>query len=523
MMKSLTILILFVVLLSACLPQAAPPVISTPTTAEMVSASATPMPDTPSVAEISQLATKTEAPSTTLIPSLTSTSIPTEPMPTPAIIPSPVPPSQPIIGIHIANLKSPDEMSLFENAGGYWTRFDGFQWDLLEPVDNPTPVYRWGKVDEAALKNAAESGAQIIGIVLFAPDWAQKYPGVACGPFAEAALDKFANFMNALVSRYSQPPFNIKYWEIGNEPDVDHVFVDPHSGFGCWGDQTDPYYGGGYYAEMLKAAYGSIKKADPEAKLLVGGLVLDCDPVNPPETSENSGQLKDCSSARFLEGILKNGGGDYFDGVSFHAYDYYPNLLGQYVNPNWHSSWDVTGPVLIAKTRYLRSILAAYGHADKFLMNTEVALLCGRDGTEAECRTEDYALTKAYYVAEANASALAQGIFSNIWYSLTGWRGSGLVDRSLKTYPVYDADKFSASQLKGAAFVSNVTDFQGIKGYEFNLGGKRIWLLWSLDGNDHAIQLPSVPTSIYDVFGAAQAPQKSIMVTLAPVYLEWEP
>lgn len=523
MMKSLTILILFVVLLSACLPQAAPPVISTPIPAEMVSASAPPVKDTPSVAEISQLSTKTQAPSAAMTQSLTQTPNHTQPAPTQVIIPSLVPPSQPIVGIHVLQLTSEDEISLFQNAGSYWTRFDGFQWDLLEPVDNPNPFYQWGKVDETAIKNAEKSGAHVIGIVLFAPDWAQKYPGVACGPFAEAALDKFADFMNALVSRYSQPPFNIKYWEIGNEPDVDHVFVDPHSGFGCWGDQTDPYYGGGYYAKMLKAVYGSIKKADPGAKLLVGGLVLDCDPVNPPETSLNSGEYRDCTSARFLEGILKNGGGDYFDGVSFHAYDYYPNLLGQYVNPNWHSAWDVTGPVLIAKTRYLRSILAAYGHADKFLMNTEVALLCGRDGTEAECRTQDFALTKAYYVAEANAAALAQGLYANIWYNLTGWRASGLVDKSLKPYPVYDADKFSAAQLKGAAFVSNVTDFQGVKGYEFSQEGKRMWLLWSLDGNDHTIQLPSVPTSIHDVFGAALPSQKSITVTLAPVYLEWAP
>jgi hypothetical protein len=513
MNKPLSILILSLILLSACQPQAASPLIPTAVSTEKVSPSATSAPDTTSEVDISQVATNTNTPAS----ASTQTPVLTKPAPTPVI------PDQPVVGIHVIHLTSQDELSLFENAGSYWTRFDGFHWDLLEPVNKANPTYKWGKVDEAALKDAADAGAQIIGIVLFAPDWAQKYPGVACGPFAEAALDKFARFMNALVSRYSQPPYNIKYWEIGNEPDVDHGFVDPHSGFGCWGEQSDPYYGGGYYAEMLKAAYGQIKKADPGSKLLVGGLLLNCDPVNPPETALNSGQYMDCTPSRFLEGILKNGGGDYFDGISFHAYDYYPYSLGQYVNPNWHSSWDVTGPVLTAKTRYIRSILAAYGHGDKFLMNTEVALLCGHDGTEPECRSEDFALTKAYYVAEANAAALAQGLYANVWYSLTGWRASGLVDGSLKPYPAYDADKFSAAQLKNAAFVSEVAGFQGVKGYEFNVDGKRMWLLWSLDGDSHTIQLTSLPTSMYDVFGAALPPQKSLTVTLAPVYLEWEP
>jgi hypothetical protein len=456
---------------------------------------------------------------TTTMPAQNQTQVPMITTPTP--LASPETPNQPLIGIHIDNLSSPDQLSLFKNAGGYWTRFDGFFWDLIEPVETAKPSYDWDKVNEAALKSAAQAGAQVIAIVHFAPGWAQKYPGVACGPFAQAALNKFASFMNALVRRYSQPPYNVKYWEIGNEPDIDHNFVDPHSGFGCWGDQNDPYYGGGYYAEMLKATYDQVKSADPLAQLLIGGLLLDCDPVNPPETSLNSGQYKNCVSSLFLKGILKNGGGDYFDGVSFHAYDYYGNQLGKYSNPNWHSSWNTTGPVFIAKTRFIRSEFAAYGLGDKLLVNTELALLCGHDGTEAPCRAKDYDLTKAYYLTQANAAALAHGLSANLWYSLTGWRASGLVDGSLKPNPAYEADQFSAAQLKDAAFVGEVSDFPGVKGYEFNKEGKRLWLLWSLDGDKHTIQLPNIPTHIWDAFGKALLTETDLTITLAPVYFEW--
>ncbi|MEJ2601362.1 MAG: hypothetical protein P8Z00_23755 [Anaerolineales bacterium] len=499
MIKHSTILILFAIFLSACQPR----------TIQTVAPTGTPQPATPT-----STPTAVPIPTQTPLPSITA----------PAFTSTPETPTQPITGIHINHLTSPDEMSLFTQAGAYWTRFDGFHWDLIEPVDETKPVYQWKKVNEAALKAAANAGAQVIAIVNYAPDWAQKYPGVACGPFAEAALDKFGAFMYALVSRYSQPPYNVKYWEIGNEPDIDHTLIGPHSPFGCWGDQSDPYYGGGYYARMLKAAYGQVKQADPQSQVLIGGLLLDCDPNNPPETSKNSGKYKDCSPSRFLEGILKNGGGDYFDGVSFHAYDYFPTQLGQYVNPNWHSSWDTTGPVLTTKATFIHDLLAANGHSDKFLIDTEFALLCGKDGTEAKCQTEEFNLTKAYYIAEGNAAAVAHGLLGNVWYSLTGWRASGLVDKSLKPNLAYDAEKFSAAQLKDAAFVADVTAFPGVKGYEFHQkDGKKLWLLWSQDGDSHSIQLTSLPTGIFDAFGKALPTEKNLTISVAPVYLEWEP
>jgi len=49
--------------------------------------------------------------------------------------------------------------------------------------------------------------------------------------------------MSELVTRYSKPPFNIKYWEIGNEPDIDPSLIAPTEPFGCWGDQNDEFYG----------------------------------------------------------------------------------------------------------------------------------------------------------------------------------------------------------------------------------------------------------------------------------------
>ena len=76
-----------------------------------------------------------------------------------------------------------------------------------------------------------------------------------------------------------------------------------------------------------------------------------------------------------MEGILKYDGGPYFDIISFHAYDYYGDTLGLYGNGSWNSISNTTGPVMIAKARYLRSLLATYRYPEKKLVNTESGLL----------------------------------------------------------------------------------------------------------------------------------------------------
>jgi hypothetical protein len=443
------------------------------------------------------------------------------PVPTETTTPISFPLGQPIQGMNLLNIGSTQELSLLTMAGGYWTRFDRFHWDAIEPLNQDPPNYHWDTVNETSLINATASGAGVIAIIQFAPFWAQKLPGVACGPFSADAFDEFARFMQALVSRYSQPPYLVKYWEIGNEPDISSTQVSGQSGFGCWGDPNAEYFGGGYYAEMLKAVYPRIKAADPDAQVLVGGLLLDCDPVNPPDTAAGTGTKKDCSSARFIEGILKNGGGDYFDAISFHAYDYYFGGLGKYGNKSWGSTWNTTGPVLSAKVDYLRGLLALYGHPEKYLMNTEVAILCGSSGNESTCQTEEFARTKANYLADANAAAQAKGIQANLWYSLSGWRASGLVNGNWDPLPAYQAYQASVIRLAKAVYTSDITAFPQVKGYEFIRDGTVLWVLWSIDGEHHVIQLPSQPNAIYDVLGQPLTPDQNLTITLDPLYIEW--
>lgn len=488
-------------------------------TATLAPSSATPLP-------ASAIPTATRLP--TRLPTKTPTATRTSP---PTLTPRPsqtqtAEPAAPFLGVHVNDLTASAQVELLAEAAVTWTRFDRFRWNEIEPVNSDSALFNWGVVDEAGLVLASAAGLKVLGIVQFTAPWAEKYPGFACGPVAESAFKDFGEFLAALVKRYGQPPYNVRYWEIGNEPDIDRSLVPPDSPFGCWGEQGDPYYGGEYYGEMLKVVYPLMKQADPQAHLLVGGLVLDCDPIYPPEDPPGSGNQRDCSQARFLEGILQAGGFDFFDGVGFHAYDFYYGQAGAYGSPNWRSAWDSTGPLLVAKTRYLKALLASYGPQGKELINSEVALLCGRDGNEPYCSEAVFEQTKASYLVQSNAAALAQGLHANIWYSLTGWRASGLLaPRSLEQLPAYSALVFQAQLLDEARYLGEINAYPGVKGYRWRQAEQEIWLLWSLDGAPLEIRLGSKPQAMYDLDGSARLlPEEetpAVQVGVYPVYLRW--
>ena len=398
-------------------------------------------------------------------------------------------------------------------AGAYWVRPRGVYWSEVQPDEGQDPD--WSALDgfQIELDTAQSYGMQVIVLIRSTPDWAQAIPGVACGPIAPDKLSAFGDFLYQLVDRYKD---QVSYWELWNEPDVDPDLVPPDSQFGCWGDEDDDYYGGEYYAEMLKVAYPKIKEADPDAQVLVGGLLLDCDPENVC-TNERSG--------KFLDGILLNDGADYFDGISFHAFDYYLGSLGQYSNTNWASSWDTTGPVGVVKADHLRSVLDSAGLTEKYLLNTEASVFC--DDRFFSC-DDVYETTKAHYVAQSYGGAFTQPLLGNLWFSSrANFRNTDLLGDGLVPKPAYHAYLFAQSLLARAEYVGIVKQFAGVKGYEFRLSdcpnpGEtcRLWQIWSLDGGYHLVELPDLPYAVYDVDGDELEATLQQTITLEPVYIQ---
>jgi hypothetical protein len=398
---------------------------------------------------------------------------------------------------------SPPVLASIDELGTNTIRHNALLWSDVEP-DKGTR--NWDAVSdlEPKLANASELGLNVILIVRSAPSWAQKVPGSFCGPVKEEELPAFAQFMGDLVSRYGQPPYNVKYWEMGNEPDIDPSVVPGDNIYGCWGDEGDEYYGGEYYAEMLKAVYPAIKAADPEAKVLTGGLLLDCDPTNPPEG-------KDCKQANFLEGILKNGGGDYFDYVSFHGYPPYNGTLNL---DEHYPEWEHRGGVVIGKADFLREVMSRYD-VDKPLIHTEGSLICPEWNSD-DCNPpgEAFFEAQADYAVILYARNWAEGIAGTIWYQFEGpgWRFGGLLDQDQNPKKAYSALQFLTTELGDTGFYQQLDDYPGVRAYEFVGAGKRVWVLWSENGEP-----------VLDKYGnPIEIPGAEIEIS-SPVYMEFTP
>ena len=421
----------------------------------------------------------------------------------------PAPPPQ--FGVQM--MKSIDEdhgLSEASEVGIHWVRYHAFPWDRIEPVLNTPPKYNWAAVDGTSLRIAYQNGWSALAIVQYAPDWAQKVPGSACGPIHADQWDEYARFLSALVKRYKDPPYGIKYWELGNEPDA--PVGNGRSIFGCWGDREDPYYGGEYYGQMLRHAYPAIKAADPQAQVLVGGLLLDCDPAHAPP-----GQ--DCTPSRFLEGILRVGGGDYFDIVSFHGYALYDGSLGQ---DEQHRSWGARGGVVLGKADYLRELMDKYG-VDKPLMHTEGSLICpGEDIIRCNPPETVFYDKQADYVVWLYVRNWADGILATTWFQFDGpgWRYSGMLDASQTPKPAYQAFRFLTQQLGNAWYEGPVPRYAPLKGYAFGTPDKRIWVLWPADETPWSIYLPHDVTHVYDKYGNDITPKDNTITFSHPIYVE---
>ncbi|HSO27762.1 MAG TPA: hypothetical protein VLS48_06800 [Anaerolineales bacterium] len=391
--------------------------------------------------------------------------------------------------------------------GSYWVRRNAILWPEVEPVKGQRNWTALAELEDEFIQSA-QQGSEIVMIVRNTPDWAQKFPGSECGPIKESELASFGSFMHDVVRRYSRPPYNVKYWEIGNEPDMPMNYQDEP--YGCWGDMTDPYYGGGYYAEMLKQTYNQIKAADPQAQVMVGGLLLDCDPNNPPIVN---GVAKDCSISKFLEGVLRNGGGDYFDGVSFHSYDYYSEITGLYGNGNWNEDSQSAGPSFLPRAEYIQGLLDQYNVRGKFLFSSETSMLCSID-----C-DEDYELTKAYYVVQLYTQSMVEQLHGAVWYDLNGgWKQSGLMYSDGTPRPAYYAFQTTRKLLGGLTYKREISA-GNVRGFEFEGAGKLYWVVWSTDAAPHAFDLPNTPLEILDYMGQSQTSGATLTVDAAPIFV----
>jgi hypothetical protein len=322
-------------------------------------------------------------------------------------------------------------------------------------------------------------------------------------------------FVVVLVERYDGDGIDdapgsprIRYWEFYNEPDNGNVLY-AEQGWGYWG------HNGAGYAQMLAAVYGPVKAASAEAKVIMGGLAYDW-------FEDQGGPFV----REFLDDVLSNGGGQYFDVMNFHYY--WP------FGPDWFSY----GIEIIGKTNFLRSKLLSYGVEKPFIC-TESGAWSQLEGGSDEIQSR--------YVAKLYARSMVAGLQYVTWFTLQDSaedpRNWGLLDDSLDPKPAYSAYQVLTTEMAGARYKRALTSVETggwseTEGYLYTfpcrVSSKEIYVVWTNYGEVYRpltvaadrirrVDKYGVATVIEDSADGKVDGKVSLTVGPSPLYLEVNP
>lgn len=166
-------------------------------------------------------------------------------------------------------------VALMKKAGVGWVRMD-FLWQDIEPEPGK---FRFDKYD-VIVNLLNKNNINILGILDYSADWASVCNRWNCPPWHNELFIKYAA---GVVERYKD---RIKYWEVWNEPDS-YTYWEQQDGLKS-------------YCALLKDVYIAVKKADPDCKVLNGGLANGLASVNK---------------------LYDNGAKDYFDILNIHIFE----------------------------------------------------------------------------------------------------------------------------------------------------------------------------------------------------------
>jgi hypothetical protein len=217
----------------------------------------------------------------------------------------------------------------------FWARMQPYEsWDEIPEASRPEFAdvggrpYFFAETDRL-MKAAAARRITVMPVVLWAPIWAQRRPGQFASPPKDPA--EYAAFAAVLARRYgakgsfwSENPglqrVPVRDWQVWNEPTMP----------GFWLDQ--PF--AKHYVALLRATRPALRRADPRARVVLGGLVYN--------------------SPAALRSIYKAGGRPHFDVAAVHPF-----------------TLKVAGVGLLIERA--RRMMQAYGDARKPLLVTELS------------------------------------------------------------------------------------------------------------------------------------------------------
>ncbi len=293
----------------------------------------------------------------------------------------------------LAKMRSIGINSIRFDANWSWVQFAG------------PDSYDWTQLDQEVHAVRA-AGMSIDMTIDGCPTWAAPADAKHDATPRPASATQFAGWAAAVVKRYAKD--GVKDFEIWNEPNLSKFFQP----------RADP----AFYVKMLADSYRAIKKIDPSAVVISGGLA-------PIPTS-----AKNLSMLAFLSDMYADGAKPYMNAVAVHPYSY-PALPSTYEPWSAWSQMSQTSPSV-------RSIMAHYKDSGIPVWITEFGAVSNGPKGGAGTNGESAELSQA--IAIARSTSWIHAFYIYTWQDAGADKNNrndwfGLVTNTGKPKPAYYA------------------------------------------------------------------------------------
>ncbi len=282
------------------------------------------------------------------------------------------------IGYGVNTIAAPDRLDRAKSIGFNWVKLLA----AWKNIQTSRTTFDWKGLD-GDIERANSRGMRILLRVDQSPAWASGTDAYNAPPINDA---DFGDFMAALAARYKG---RIQAYEIWNEPNLKTE----------WGGrQPDP----GKYARMLKDLYPKVKRADPNAIIVTGGLA----------TTGDGGPGDAWGDTAYLRAMYEAGAKGSFDAIGSHPYG------GPY--PPEASGGDAPLGVYFRRAEEHHAIGLSFGD-DVAVWSTEVGWLYNQDA--ASCNIAGYDGYHALW--QVSEDTQADYLVRAFKYAAQNWPWSG--------------------------------------------------------------------------------------------------
>jgi hypothetical protein len=363
------------------------------------------------------------------------------------------------------------DLDLMKDAGIGWRRFN-IKWSSYEKDK--------AHLDRVILE-ANRRNINLLAMIIMGKYSVLPEQGVKNRKFLRTIQD-FEKFVADISERYDGDGIKdapdspvVTYWQIENEETGPSHFWKRTK----FSKSPGPATG---YVKVLEAAYTAIKANQPGAKVLLGGL---------------GGYDRD----NYLEGILKAGGGKYFDILDFHIYLDFPSF--------WHVI------KVEKKVAQFRDILKKYG-LSKPIWATEMTTGQSALGKKAQADGEKIL---AELVVKRYVTLLSEDVERAFWkYFDTPKVPGGLLNPDLSPKLAYNAYGVMTRRLGGFLKVEDLSR-KDLSIFKFiNSNKKEVFVVWAEQKQVADLGLGAV--TVTNMFGKTIAIKGPFSVDRSPIYVE---